>query len=233
MNPLSGLGNRIVSAIQHRQHRKRMSGSAPLSQFYRNGGNDLLYSDLPLTEDDLVIDVGGYHGEWTAGILTRYGCRSELFEPTPAFVEVCQRLYSRNSRVRLHQAALGATSRMTTFSLADTGTSEFRAGADQFEAKVIGVSDFLESLAQSDRISDASGAIGCMKLNIEGGEYEVLEKLLSTGEITRFRNLLIQFHRQPSDYELRYQKIIATVHATHERVWCYPMVWERWGLRNL
>ncbi len=235
MRPWSGLGSRIVTAIEQRQDRNRLSDPGPMGDFYRNGGNALLYAALPLTETDWVLDAGGYHGEWTAGILAHYGCRSEIFEPVPAFVQVCRDLFARNGRVRLHEAAIGATNTTVTFSLADVGTSAFVAGesSNSFEARVIGISDFLQQRGYVDSPTDRPGAIGCLKLNIEGGEYEVLEALLATGEIGRFRCLLIQFHRQPADYEQRYQQIIAALATTHERIWGYPMVWERWDLKTL
>jgi len=81
MMGLSGLGSRIIAAIEQRQERNRLQDRSGLGDFYRNGGNTQLYRDLPLNEADIVLDVGGYHGEWTSGIMIRYGCRSIVFEP--------------------------------------------------------------------------------------------------------------------------------------------------------
>lgn len=234
VKPWAGLGSRIITAIQDHQKGKLLNNSGALGDFYRGGGNDQLYTGLPLDESDLVLDVGGYHGEWTAGIVARYGCRSELFEPVPAFVEICRHLFEANTRVRLHQSALGAVNRVTRFSLSDTVTSEFidEDDASHFEAQVIGISEYLHQLVRSGRVTDTSGAIGCLKLNVEGGEYEVLEQLLFSGEIEQFRSLLIQFHRQPACWKQRYETVTEALKATHERIWCYPMVWERWDHRS-
>ena len=130
-------------------------------------------------------------------MLARYGCHSELFEPVSAFAEQCRVRHQHNARVRVHQAALGGSNRATQFSLTENGTSEFRGPADatQFEAHVQAISDVLYTLDAEQRIQPGSGAVGVLKLNIEGGEYEVLESLLATGDITRMSCLLIQFHR--------------------------------------
>ena len=234
MRPWSGLGGRIIAAIQDRAERKPLAAPGPIGDFYRAGGNNRLHDDLPLGKDDLVIDAGGYQGEWTAEMLTRYGCHSELFEPVPAFAEQCRVRYQHNSRVRVHQAALGGSNRTTHFSLAENGTSEFRgpAYAAQFEARVLAISDVLSTLDAAQRIQPGAGAVGALKLNIEGGEYEVLESLLATGDITRMRCLLIQFHRQPADYEQRYASIVEGLLVTHQHVWAFPMVWEKWLLRD-
>lgn len=234
MSPCSGLGGRIVTSIQDRAERKRLVAPGPIGDFYRAGGNSLLHKNLPLGQDDLVIDAGGYHGEWTAEMLMRYGCRSEVFEPVPAFAEQCRVRYQHNARVRVHQAALGGSNRTTRFSLAENSTSEYhgRADATHFEAHVEAISDVLATLDAEQCIQSGAGAVGVLKLNIEGGEYEVLESLLATGDITRMRCLLIQFHRQPADYEQRYARIVGGLQATHQRVWGFPMVWEKWVLKT-
>ena len=76
--------------------------------------------------------------------------------------------------------------------------------------------------------SQAPVPVGVLKLHIEGGEYEVLENLLETQALVRMRCLLIQFHRQPVGWEARYQRIVEGLRKTHEPVWRYPMVWEKW-----
>lgn len=234
MSAWSGFGSRIIAAIQNRAERKRMAAGGPIGDFYRGGGNSQLYLDLPLCQDDLVLDAGGYKGEWTAGILTRYGCRSEIFEPVPAFAEHCRALYRHNSRVRVHQAALGGRSRTAHFNLDNNGTSEF--GGSSASERVLGqvhaVSDVLARLGDTGEIRPGAGAIGVLKLNIEGGEYEVLESLLESGAMNRMRCLLVQFHRQPEGWEMRYKRTVHGLRETHEPVWCYPMVWEKWLLRQ-
>ena len=229
----TSLGDRIINLIQDRAQRKRINTPGSVGEFYRAGGKALLFNDLPLTKDDWVIDAGGYRGEWTTGIQIRYGCHSEIFEPIPDFAAHCRDLYKHNSRVRVQQAALGGTSRNTKFSLSDNGTTEFMDTSRNriVEAKVQSVKDVIDNLDADSIIPPGSGAIGLLKLNIEGGEYEVLESLLENKMINRIRCMLIQFHRQPEDWETRYTKIVDGLRRTHSQRWCYPMVWEKWLLR--
>lgn len=223
-----GISERIVDAIERRWARNRKRIPGPLGDFYRNGGNDQLY-DLPVSTGDLIIDAGGYKGEWTAKMMVHYGIRSEVFEPVLAYADHCKRLFTRNSYIRVHTSALGGASRITTFSLASTGTSEFLAnrpceGGKKFDAAVLDIDEFLKTLDDQP--------VACLKLNIEGGEYEVLERLLDTHQITRFKSLLIQFHRQPEGWEARRDLIIERLRATHDQEWCYLMVWEKWVKRE-
>ncbi|MDD3883613.1 MAG: FkbM family methyltransferase [Gallionella sp.] len=228
----SNIGACIVEAIQSRAERKRLQAMGPLGDFYRAGGSDLLYRDLPLSDSDLVLDVGGYKGEWTAGIMTRYGCRSEIFEPVTEFATQCRALYQLNTRVNVNEHALGASNRTTQFSLLNNGTSEFKDSGDVklLTAEVRAISDVLTSLDKVAAIKPGPGGVGVLKLNIEGGEYEVLESLIETGAINRMRCLLIQFHPHPADWEQRYKIITDALTRTHKPDWCYPLIWERWAL---
>jgi FkbM family methyltransferase len=214
------LGQKIIDIIESRRDRQRKSQPGAVGQFWRDGGNTLLY-DLPVTTGSLVIDAGGYEGEWSAGMISRYGCRSQVFEPVPAFFEHCQNHFKNNNLVQIHKAALGGSDRKTTLNVLDNGTSEYRVGnnAQYIEADVIDVTRIF---------SEVGTRVACFKLNIEGGEYEVLERMLETNNIALCDSLLIQFHRQPEGYEARYKNIVAALHKTHTQSWCYEMVWDKW-----
>ena len=62
MKPWSGLGGQIIAVIKDQALRKRLAADGPIGDFYRAGDNILLYVELPLGQDDLVIDAGGYKG---------------------------------------------------------------------------------------------------------------------------------------------------------------------------
>lgn len=215
-----GLGQKIIDYIENRRDTQRKKQLGALGQFWRDGGNQLLYN-LPITTGSLVIDAGGYKGEWSAGIISRYGCSSWIFEPVPVFFEHCQTYFKNNDLVQVHMVGLSGSDRKTTFHLFDNGTSEYRSdiNAQHIESDVIDVARVF---------SDLGIRVACFKLNIEGGEYEVLERLLETNNVVLCDSLLIQFHQQPEGYEARYNNIVVALSKTHTRSWCYEMVWELW-----
>lgn len=218
------IGNIIINLIEGHRDRRLKNRQNSFGQFWRDGGNELLYK-LPVTTGGLIIDAGGYHGEWTAEMISRYGCRSQVFEPVPEYFEHCREYFKNNSLVELKKAALGGADRATTFNIYDDGTSEHRMGnsARFIEADVIDIAKVL---------SENNTRIACLKLNIEGGEYEVLERMLETNTIMQCDSLLVQFHRQPDDYVARYENIIESLNKTHTREWCYYMVWEKWDRKS-
>lgn len=216
-------GQKIIDAIEQRRLKRRLLLDGALGDFYRKGGNNLLY-DLPVTTSSLIIDGGGYQGEWTARMLAKYGCRSEIFEPIPQFAKQLREDFRQNRLVAVYEYALGKHNQTATFDFNQDGSSEFISGENtRIQVNVIDFAEHLKTITDS--------TIACLKLNIEGGEYDVLEGLIESNQLNRFKSLLIQFHRQPSDYQDRYSRIESELTKTHRRDWCFSMVWEKWTFK--
>lgn len=218
------LGEHLVRLIEKRRDAKRKGLPGELGRFWRDGGNDLLY-DLPIAHDSVVIDGGGYVGEWSKEIITRYGCRSEIYEPVREFANRCQALFARNPLVKVHHYGLGNESKREEFIFLDNSTSRYAVKrGENIQSNIIDVAAVVEEL--KDR------KISCLKLNIEGDEYDVLERLLEKALMPRIGCLLVQFHRQPADYQSRYENIVSMLTHTHANVWSYYMMWEKWVVKG-
>src|SRR5262249_51252950 len=75
------------------------------------------------------------------------------------------------------------------------------------------------------------GEVSLMKINIEGGEYDLLENLIATGLISRIRDIQVQFHMDIPDAERRMHAIQSRLAGTHRLTFQYPFVWENWQRR--
>jgi hypothetical protein len=73
--------------------------------------------------------------------------------------------------------------------------------------------------------------IDLLKVNIEGGEYELLEHLIATGDIRKVRKLQVQFHDFVPDAIPRRARILQGLAQTHAQHWNFHFVWEEWGLK--
>jgi len=217
------LGEIVISLIEMRRQRKLLTLTGPMGDFYRAGGNKLLY-DLPVRTGGLIIDGGGYEGEWSAGMMKRYGCQCEIYEAIPSYAQQCADYFSHNELVKIHPQALGNTERRTSFTLLDNGTSEYRRGGSEIDVQVLDIASVFADLKQTQ--------ICCLKLNIEGGEYDVLERMIQLDLLKCCDSLLIQFHRQPEDYKARFQNISEKLRQSHECIWRYEYVWEKWQLKT-
>src|SRR5205814_9591686 len=70
--------------------------------------------------------------------------------------------------------------------------------------------------------------VDLLKLNIEGSEYDVLERLAETEWLPRIGIVLVQFHEWLPRVHRRRRALQRVLARTHTQLWDYPWVWEAW-----
>lgn len=190
-----------------------------IKEWFDIDGDNTLRLDYPLNENSIVVDLGAYIGEWSEKIYSRSGCRIIAYEPVREYYEKAKERLRDNDRIQIINAAVGAIQGTTEISLLDDGSSFYRPGAIKEIVRVHSINSLL-----SDRVD-------LMKMNIEGGEYEVLYEIIKQGKTTLVSNYQIQFHRCVPNYEEKYGNIIHHFAKTHELTYLFPFVWENWRLR--
>jgi FkbM family methyltransferase len=217
-----GIGEKAEKALKRLRVWRNSRLPGAFGDFFRQGGNALLVSDLPIGAEDLVIDAGGYQGAWSCDILSRYGSRVIIFEPLPTQADFLQHLFQYNNRVEVIEAAVGNRDGEDSLSLQSDASTRFadRDATASVTVRVLDIANFLSARGISE--------VGCTKLNIEGSEYEVLERLIETGLIRNIRSLLIQFHRVDASSAERRSKIRDALRRNHICDFEFPFVWERW-----
>jgi hypothetical protein len=71
--------------------------------------------------------------------------------------------------------------------------------------------------------------VALVKINIEGGEYELLNYICDSGLMGNIIDLQVQFHLiEGRDSKKEYDELTTKLRKTHEISWCYPFVWESW-----
>ena len=193
-------------------------------KWFADEGDKTSRLDYDLSEDSLVLDVGGYEGQWASDIFLRYRCFIHIFEPVPAFAANIARRILRNKRIVLHPCGLGRETKLETISVCDNGSSIFKKASQSVEIPIMSAAEFL----RRERIT----LVDLIKINIEGGEYDLLEHLIETGFVTNIRNIQVQFHDFVPQAEARMLAIQAALTKTHELTWQYRFVWENWRLRD-
>jgi FkbM family methyltransferase len=206
-------------------HARDRMRSGALGQFNRHGGRSLLVDGLDLNSNDWVLDGGGYLGWWTEEIIIRYGVRSVVVEPNPPFAASLRKRYLMNDRIEVIEGALGDASGNMLLHVRGDGSTVVPSGAfaELVSVQVVDVKRLIRERFNS--------GLGCLKLNVEGSEYEILEQLISSDLIGRIRMILIQFHRNVDDYELRRKSISTILLETHNIVFEFPFVWELWKIK--
>lgn len=189
---------------------------------------DILYTFDNLSEDSLAVDVGAFEGRWSKNVSARYGCRIDAFELSPEFFGVMQQVADEHPGVHSHEYGLGGRDEIVRVSQTNMGSSVFInpvSGEDVgwIDAQIRDVAEVWSELGW-DRVA-------VMKMNIEGGEYDLLDRLIETGLHTRVDCLFIQFHEWIPNAYARRRRIRRRLRHTHEEEWGYPWVWEKWRLK--
>jgi len=188
------------------------------------GANRDMLIEADLDQASVVLDVGAYIGDWSEQIARRYGARIFAFEPNPeAFRVLTARL--AGERVQCFDYALGAADGDGVLSIVGPGSS--------LSASVPGAGTATVPVRDVVAIMDALGIgdVDLCKVNIEGGEFDLLERLMAADRLRRVRLLSVQFHEwQPGAYRRR-RAIRRALARTHTEVWNYPWVWELWRRR--
>ena len=185
-------------------------------------GDETRRLDYPLTLRSVVLDAGGYKGEWAAAIVAKYGCTVHVFEPVEEFAADARKALARYSSTHVHTFGLAGSTREESFVVAADGSSALRGDGNR-RVTLCAAADVLRELGVQK--------VDLIKINIEGGEYELLDHLLDRGLAERFENFQIQFHDFVPDAAARMDAILDRLSETHEPQWRYPFVWESWRRR--
>jgi len=193
-------------------------------KYFAAGGDARYRFSYDLTPNDLVLDLGGYQGQWASDIFARYLCRIEVFEPVPEFAERIQERFKCNDRVIVNRFALGGSSRKDVIKVSADGSSMFGIADDVRTIEVIDIADWL--------VQKNITSVELMKVNVEGAEYELLERLLGTGQIRMIKHLQVQFHDFMPNAQKRMREIQDALRVSHYPTYQYDFVWENWDRKK-
>lgn len=189
-----------------------------------DNGDNTLRINYPLKSNSIVFDVGGYVGDWSWDIYKKYKCNIYIFEPVKEFYEIIKKRFSNFNKIQVLNYGLESKNRFTNIYLADDATSIYQKSNRVERIKLVGIKDALSE--------NKVKKVDLIKLNVEGGEYEILEYLIRKNLIKNFKNVQVQFHRNVKNAELRANKIQENMAKTHRLTYQYPFVWENWFLKD-
>jgi len=189
----------------------------------RDRGDKTLRLNYDLDENSLVFDLGGYQGQWTSDIFSMYCSTIHVFEPVVEFADAIERRFCRNEKISVHRFGLSNETGVMQISVDRDSSSLYKAGNDIRPARFVRAVDFMQERQVR--------TIDLMKINIEGGEYDLLEHLIECALVESIRSIQVQFHDFVPDAEKRMASIQQELEKTHTLSYRYPFVWEGWRLR--
>lgn len=182
-----------------------------------------------LKPNALIFDCGGYKGDWTARMLDLYQekePRIYVFEIVDTFIKHLEQQFQRNEQVKIFPFGLGSENKTIEFPIDDIATSIFLKPADakMETGEIRNVTEFWKE----HNIKD----VDIFKMNIEGGEYELLDTLISAGLVSHCKNIQIQFHNYGEWSVQRRDKIKSELEKTHVCTYDFEWTFENWAIKE-
>lgn len=192
--------------------------------WFAANGDATLRLKYDLNENSIVFDLGGYKGEFASDIYNKFSPTIYVFEPILSFYEIIKNKFSHNKKVKSFHFGLSNIEEKMNISLADNSSSVYIKSDETETIQLKSIVEFIES----NKIEK----VDLIKINIEGGEYGVLESLLESNLISKFTNIQVQFH----DFIIpnakqRMNAIQEKLSITHKLTYQYEFVWENWQLK--
>ena len=193
---------------------------------FRKSNGESKRFEYNLGPDSLIFDVGGYRGDFASEIYERYKSQIWIFEPVLSFYSFMVNRFKENGDIRIFNLALDRETKISRISLGmDRSSYERDLGEGKFEE--IHLKDVVEFLNEN-----SVPRIDLIKINIEGAEYDLLDKLLDSGLNGIITNIQIQFHDFTPFAAERRDAIRKKLAETHVLRWDYPFVWESWEIKK-
>jgi FkbM family methyltransferase len=188
---------------------------------FREAGGDrgLRISYNFLDEHSVVVDLGGYKGDFASDIFAKYQCLVYVFEPVPAYADFTRDRFRRNGKIRVFTYGLGEKNETRLIGLDEAAASLFR-GKRETKIELRNFEEVMRELGITH--------VDVLKVNIEGGEYELLPHLVRSGTIKKVRALQVQFHDFYPGAKAAMNAIRTELEKTHTLTWGFEFAWENW-----
>tara|TARA_R110000796_G_scaffold61077_2_gene141414 strand:- start:56618 stop:57238 length:621 start_codon:yes stop_codon:yes gene_type:complete len=174
-----------------------------------------------LNEESVIMDLGGYTGVWAQQMINKYNPNVYIIEPIQKFHDGMKVKFNDNDKVHLLNVGVSIKDGDSKLFLNGDASSSNLKGGESIDIKL----NTIETILKSFKISE----VDLIQINIEGDEYPLLENMLETGSVNKFKNIQVQFHYDIEDYVVRRDNIRnGLIENGFEIKFDYPFVWESW-----
>ena len=157
------------------------------------------YLMYKLNQDSIVIDCGANVGEVSSPLISS-GAKLFCFEPHPLAYQKLKQRFKNSSRVIVYDDAVGIENhRAKLYKHINSNTDELKYSTgsslysnksnvdpnDYYEINVINLVEFIDSLALQ---------IFILKIDVEGAEVELVNKLIDKGTYKKIDYIFVETH---------------------------------------
>ncbi len=218
------ISDKIINFIQNRRLSIKKNYPGEFGRFFKDGGMSALLKNIKINDKSIVIDVGAFKGEFAEKILLKFGSNLILLEPLINEYNILEKKFFLNEKIKLINKALSDHNKKAyLLNNANNSLITNKNSNKTLEVDCLDVKDLFDGELNIDLI----------KLNVEGSEYEIIEKLIDLNYLTKCKNYLIQFHHKDNkEFYVRKKNIEKNfIDNNFLKVVNYEYVWELWVLK--
>lgn len=172
-----------------------------------------------LNKNSIVLDIGGYYGDFAFEINKRYSSKVLVFEPHPVYFEKCRERFKNNTDITVYN--FGLSDKNETLELSNNGDSSSFILTKHQNSISCSLREF-SSVYKELKLKE----VDLIKLNIEGGEFQVLNNIHQQVGFDNFKNIQVQFHNFVPNAKEKRETLIQEILKSHHPTFSYPFVWE-------
>jgi FkbM family methyltransferase len=185
-------------------------------KFIKDGGDKIIYKNIFLKKDSVIIDCGGFDGEFTDQILKKKFKKIYIYEPDLNYYNKLTKKYSHKANIKVLNLALHTQNKKIILSNNLNASSIMEKSVNGSQVKAVCVKDEFKKYNKID----------LLKLNIEGAEYGVLDLIFRYNIDNKINSFLIQFHKEYDESEIKRNKILRHLSKKYKTVFSYKYIWE-------
>ena len=194
------------------------------SRWMQDRGDETHRLNYPLSSNSIVLDAGGYHGEWAQKINEKYGSKVYVLEPISSYYNGLLEKFKDNESIRVFNFGLSSAPGRFSINLDNASSSLYKPGTGKEEIEISTLDLFM--------MKEGIEEIDLFKINIEGSEFDLLEDIINKGIQAKIKNIQVQFHVFVQNCESRRNWIREELSKTHECVYNYEYIWEGWKIKE-
>lgn len=176
-----------------------------------------------INDEFTVVDLGANYGEFIKA-LAPTGCKIYAFEPHPVFYEIISNEYEETENVILSNNAMWIQNEKRKFYFKRSKES-LNGGATLMEEKTNILNKNLNVEVQCLDICDFIDSVGyvdILKVDVEGAEYELLDRLYESGRHEKVGSIYFEDHerKMPSQrFRQLKQKVIKNYNSINKNLY--------------
>jgi len=199
-----------------------------LNMWFADRGDYTHNINYELNDESVIIDLGGYHGLWVDEILKKINPNIPnilLVEPVPEYYNFLVDKFKNYEKIKVINFAVSTNQNeeiKKLFLSNDGSSTNFNINSStSIEIKTIPIDKILSD--------NNLNKVDLLQINIEGDEYGLMEYMIETNLVSRFKNIQIQFHLGIENDIARRKNIHSGLLSKgFKNKFDYPFVWESW-----